>query len=111
MAVSRKYKGNIQALAGCIELGLLQAVRRGKRLGFRLNKRQGDWLSLRIDFDPQGIVNAPLGLLACLPSNDFDGPGGLLAADKVFRPATGMNGGSINFARVSDSFRAIVKRP
>ncbi|OFV95118.1 MAG: hypothetical protein A3F68_10630 [Acidobacteria bacterium RIFCSPLOWO2_12_FULL_54_10] len=49
-------------------------------------------LRLGLYLHPQRIIHATLGAFAGLPSDEFDGARSLFPADKVFRPATGVQG-------------------
>jgi len=71
------------------------------RFGF--DERDRNRLAFGIDLDAKDIIHSALGLLPRFSVNDFDGAGGFLAPDKILSPATGMEAGSMSFARVSAS--------
>ena len=66
---------------------------RWKVFSLGLDERHGDGLCVRVDLDAQGVIHPAFGLLAGLPIDNLNGPGGLFAANKVFRPTTNVNRG------------------
>src|ERR1700693_3576370 len=92
MAVGRKDKSDVQALAGGVELSLFEAMHRGEVLGLRFDQGERDRLGIGVDADPQRVVDPASRLLARLSVNDLDGAGRLLAADEVLHPASRMQG-------------------
>ena len=75
-----------------VRLGLFQAVVGGQVFGLGLDDGDGYGLGVEVNSDAEGVVHAALGALARPAVNDLDGPGGFLALDKVFGPASSMNG-------------------
>src|SRR5437867_710923 len=60
-------------------------------LGLGLDQPHGDGLSVNVYLDPKGVVHPAPRLFPWLAVNDLDGPGCLLAADQLFRPASGVD--------------------
>ena len=93
MAVTRKDKGNIEPLAGGVEFGLFQAVGRRQVFGLGFDQGNRDRLRPRVHLDTQDVIHPPPGAPPGEPVNDVNCRGGFFAADEVFCPSTGVDGG------------------
>jgi hypothetical protein len=78
---------DVEAFAGGVALGLVQAVAGGQFFLLGLDQGDGDGLRVRVDLDAQGVVDLAPGAAAALASEDLDGARRLLAADEVLGPA------------------------
>jgi hypothetical protein len=93
VAVAGKDKGDVEALAGGVELGLLEAVGGREAFGLGFDEGDGDGLGAGVNLNAQGVVGAALAAFVRLAGDDLDGAGGLFAADEVLGPAAGVDGG------------------
>jgi len=80
-----------------IELGLLQTVVGRQVLGFGFDKRYGYRLALGIYRHTQEVVHTALGALARFAVHNLNCAGGFFAADQVFGPTSGVQGGVDQF--------------
>ena len=92
MAVGREDELDVQPLALGITFGLVEAVTGRKAFLLGLDQGQGNGLRIDIDLDPQDIVDLPARTPPRLAVDDLDRACGLFTPNKVFRPATFVNG-------------------
>ena len=106
VAVGGEDEGDVEALAGGVELGLLKAVGRRQVLGLGLDEGHGDRLGVRVDLDAQGVVDASLRP-ACRAVPSMTSMAPAVSSRRIrssVQPRAWM-AGSISLARVSASGR------
>src|SRR5688572_6800233 len=92
MAVGREDETDVEPPALRVTLRLIETVASRQAFLLGLNKRQGDWLGIDVDLDPENVVDLSPRPPPGFAVDDLDHTRRLFAPNKVFGPATLVNG-------------------
>ena len=92
MAVGCVDQGHVEPLAGCVGLGLLEAMGWREVLGLGFDESYRHRLALSIDPHAEYVVDPATGATPWPALHDFDGTGGFLPANEILGPTPPMQG-------------------